>query len=76
MSAKNSEKLTLLLVRKMFALAQPPCLCGHTIYFKKYEVFCSKKCGHPHLKTSLVRKKSVLDKTLPPNCGRLLWTTP
>jgi len=26
----------------------PPCPCGHTINFEKFEVFCTKKCGRPH----------------------------
>jgi len=44
----------------MSALAQPtPCPCGHTINFKKSEVFYTKKSAFP-----LVRKMSALDKPL------------
>jgi len=28
----------------------PP--CGHTINYENFEVFCTKKCGRPHLKNS------------------------
>jgi len=31
-----------------------PCPCGHTINFKKSDVFCAKKCERPHLKNPLV----------------------
>jgi len=31
----------------------PPCPCGHTINFKNSKVFCTKKCGRPHLKNPL-----------------------
>jgi len=24
----------------------PPCLCGHTLIFKKFVFFCTKKCDH------------------------------
>jgi len=43
---------------------KPSCPCGYTINFKKSEVFCTKKCGRPHLKNPslLVRKMSALDK--------------
>jgi len=43
--------------------------------FEKSDVFCTKKCGRPHLNNPLVRKMSALDKAPPPpDCGRLLWT--
>jgi len=52
------------------ALAEPPlppCPYKHTINFEISEVFCTKKCGRPHLKTPsprlpLGRKMSALDK--------------
>jgi len=50
-------------------LPPPPCPCGHTINFKKSEVFYTKKCRRPHLKKA---PWSALDT--PPDCGRLLWT--
>jgi len=45
----------------------PPCPCGNTIYFEKFEVFfCTKiKFGRPHLKSSL-----------PPDYGRLYSCKP
>jgi len=53
------------LVRKMSALAQPPCPCRHTINFEKSDVFYTKKCGRPHLKnpSSLVRTGQPLHLT-------------
>jgi len=51
-SAQNREKMALL--APLSALAQAlstPCPCGHTINIEKSEVFCTKKCGRPHLKT-------------------------
>jgi len=37
----------------------------------------TRKCGHPHLNPpSLFAKLSALDKLLPIDCGRLLWTAP
>jgi len=56
----------------------PSCPCGHTIKFEKSYAFCTRKYGRPHLKNPgpLVRKMFALDKLLPPDCRRLLWTTP
>jgi len=31
----------------------PSCPSGHTMNFKKSDVFCTKKCGRPHLKNPL-----------------------
>jgi len=44
------------LVHKNSALTHPlpPCTCGHTINFEKFEVFCTKKCRRPHLKNPLL----------------------
>jgi len=33
-----------------------PCECGHTLHFEKSGVFCTKKCGRPHLKNSPCQK--------------------
>jgi len=54
-SAQNREKLTPPLVRKISALVQPPSplVCADTINFEKPEVFCTKKCGRPHLTNPL-----------------------
>jgi len=43
----------------------PLCPYGHTINFENSEVFCTKKCGRPHLKnpsSPLVRKMSALNE--------------
>jgi len=63
-----------LLVRKMSALAQPVCPCGHTLNFEKPEIFCTKKCGHPDLKYTTTHFRIRLDTPL--DCGRLLWIAP
>jgi len=44
-----------------------PYLCGHTINSEKSDVFCTKKCGRPHLKypSPFVRKMSALDTPTP-----------
>jgi len=60
-------------------LTPTPCPCGgHTINFKKSEIFCAKKCGRPHLKNTLplVRKMFALDNPPHPDCGHRLWTEP
>jgi len=61
---KNLEKLTLLPLCPHWL--NPPCPYGHTINFEKSVVFCTKKCGRPHLK----------NPPPPPHCGRLFWTSP
>jgi len=58
----------------MSELAHTPRPCGHTVSFKKIDVFCTKTCGRPHWNTPLVRKMSALENPL--TCGRLLWTAP
>jgi len=35
----------------------PPCPFGHTINFEKFEGFCAKKCGRPHLMTPSLSEK-------------------
>jgi len=46
----KSEKLTTSpIICKVSYWLKPPCPCGHSIYFEKSEVFCTKKCGRPHL---------------------------
>jgi len=47
-----------------------PCPCGHTINFEKSEVFCTKKCGRPHLKNLPLCPHWT--NTFPPECGRRL----
>jgi len=42
--AKNWPLLTAL------AQTRSSCPCRHTINFEKSEVFCTKKCGRPHMK--------------------------
>jgi len=37
-------------VRKMPALAQLPCPCGHALNFGKFEIFSTNKCRRLHLK--------------------------
>jgi len=77
MSAQNAENLALSpLVRKMSALAQPPLSVRILHKFKKPEFFAPKSADVRIWRTSLVREVFALDKPLPFDCGRLLWTAP
>jgi len=49
---------------------------GHTINFKKSEIFCAKNCGCPHLKNPLFAKCPHWTTPPLPDCGRLLWKAP
>jgi len=65
-SAKNWHPPTL--SEKFSHWLNPPCPCGHTINFKKFEVFCSKKCGCPNPplseKCPLTLQTSFMDSPL------------
>jgi len=54
----KSQKLTSLSAKYPYWLNLPSS-CRHKVNFKNSEVFCTKKCERPHLKTY-------------PDCGRLL----
>jgi len=79
MSAQNRQKLTPF-VCKMSALAQPPppLFVRNTINFENPEFFCTKKCDVRIWRTlpSLLSEKCPHWKSLPPDCGRLVWTAP
>jgi len=54
----------------------PPCPCGHTINFEKPDIFCTKKCGHPHLKTPSLSEKCPHRKNLLPLTADVLYRRP
>jgi len=65
-----SRKFDSSLVRKMPELAQPPLSVRYTINFEKPYVFCTKKCGRPHLrKPPPPLSEKCLPWTTPPECG-------
>jgi len=67
-SAQNREKLTPPPCRKRayWLNPLPSCPCELTINFEKSQVFCTKKCGRPHLQKTLplIQKMSTLDNPL------------
>jgi len=80
MSAQNREKLTSSLPPPLSAMAHIPfSVWTHRENFEKLEVFCTKKCGRPHLKNfppPLSEKCPQWANPLPPEWRRLLWTAP
>jgi len=54
----------------------PTCLCRYTINFEKSQVFCTQKCGHPHLRNHLSPPPCLQSVRTgqPPINGRLIWT--
>jgi len=64
-------------VRKMSALTQPPCPCGHTIHFEKSVFFAEKVRMTMKNSLLLVRKISALDTPLSlDNSGRFYGQPP
>jgi len=53
-----------------------PCPCIHTKNFENFNVFCTKKCGRPHLKPPSLSEKCPYWTTPLHDCGRLLWKVP
>jgi len=77
-SAQNHEKLTPSPLVRTGSTPFPPCPCGHTINFEKFDIFCTKKCGRSHSKNPLSPWPQNVRTGQPTwlRSGRPLWTAP